>query len=69
MNSGTFGKMVGRLKKRRWFRLTLFVAAGAAFGLTYYSFAACTTGACILTSHWYVTTAYGAFMGLVASRI
>ena len=50
----------------KYIKLITYSAAGAALGYGYYFFIGCTSGgSCPLTSHWYVTTFYGMFMGVV----
>jgi hypothetical protein len=50
----------------KYIKLITYSAAGAALGYGYYYFIGCTSGGgCPLTSHWYVTTIYGMFMGIV----
>ena len=39
---------------------------GSALGFSYYYFIGCNSGACPITSKWYVSTIYGAFFGIVA---
>lgn len=45
----------------------LIVLAGAAAGFLYQHFVGCRTGTCAITSSPYISTLYGAGMGLVAS--
>lgn len=40
-------------------------AIGALLGYAYYYFIGCNSGACPLTSNWYVTTLYGLVAGIV----
>jgi hypothetical protein len=37
--------------------------AGAAFGYAWYRVVGCSSGACPLTSRWWTSTLYGAFVG------
>lgn len=48
-------------------KIVLFVLGGAAFGFAWYRLVGCRTGACVITSNPYVSTLYGAVMGLLAS--
>jgi hypothetical protein len=43
----------------------LAVLLGAAGGYSYYHFVGCATGTCPITSNPYISTGYGAFLGLV----
>lgn len=41
------------------------VLGGAGLGYAYYYFIGCRTGSCPLTSNPWISTLYGAFMGLI----
>ncbi|MCB0729774.1 MAG: hypothetical protein KDC88_01975 [Ignavibacteriae bacterium] len=41
------------------------VVGGAVLGYTYYHFIGCNSGSCAITSNPYISTAYGAFLGLI----
>jgi len=41
------------------------LAVGAIFGFLYYYYIGCASGSCAITSNPYISTAYGAMMGLV----
>jgi hypothetical protein len=49
-------------------RLALFVALGALAGFAWYRFVGCRTGTCAITSNPYMSTLYGALMGLLLGR-
>ncbi|MBI5326313.1 MAG: hypothetical protein HZB41_13745 [Ignavibacteriae bacterium] len=49
----------------KYIKIGLFTALGAGLGFAYYYFVGCRNGSCPLTSNWYMTTMYGALMGLV----
>ncbi len=48
-----------------WLKRALLVGAGSAAGFAYYYFVGCASGSCPITSNPYVSTAYGALVGLV----
>jgi uncharacterized membrane protein YedE/YeeE len=54
--------------RRRLLTTTLFVTGGAIVGFGYYYFVGCQTGTCPLTSNPYISTAYGALVGLLFGR-
>ena len=41
------------------------VVAGAILGYSYYHFIGCSSGTCPITSNPFISTAYGAFVGLI----
>lgn len=41
------------------------IFGGAILGYAYYHFIGCNSGTCPITSNPYISTAYGAFMGLI----
>lgn len=49
-------------------RQLIFAAAGAAAGFAYHKLVGCRTGACPITANPYLSAAYGAVMGFLASR-
>ena len=54
-------------KAKRTLRLSLFIVGGGALGFAYYRFIGCSSGTCPITSNPYISTAYGAMMGLLMS--
>ena len=48
-------------------RILLGVLLGAAAGYAYYRFVGCASGACPITSNPWISTAYGAGLGLLLS--
>ncbi len=53
--------------KNKWVRSGCFITIGALCGFAYYYFIGCTSGTCPLTSNPYVSSGYGAVVGLVVS--
>ncbi len=47
----------------------LLTLAGAVGGYLYYRFVGCATGTCAITSNPYISTVYGAVMGLLIGII
>ncbi len=54
-------------KSPKWLRPLLFVTGGAILGFAYYYFIGCQSGACPITSNPWISTAYGAFIGVLLS--
>jgi hypothetical protein len=52
----------------RMLRMVLFVLGGAILGFGYYRIVGCRTGTCPITSSPYISTLYGALIGLLAAR-
>lgn len=50
----------------KYMKFGIYTAIGAVLGYGYYYFIGCNGGACPLTSTWYVSTLYGAAIGLIA---
>jgi len=48
-----------------WRKRILFSLIGALSGYTYYCFVGCSSGACPITGNPWISTAYGAGMGLI----
>lgn len=48
-------------------RLLLGLILGGAAGFAYYKLVGCSTGSCPLTSNPWITTLYGAAMGLLVT--
>ncbi len=49
-------------------KLVVSVAAGAVLGWLYYRFVGCRSGACPITSNPWISTGYGALLGLLLGR-
>lgn len=48
-------------------RLVIGVVLGGVAGFAYYRFVGCSSGACPITSNPYISTVYGAVMGVLVS--
>jgi len=46
-------------------KMLLGVVLGGLAGYAYYRFVGCSSGSCPITSNPYISTIYGAFMGLL----
>lgn len=49
----------------RWSKRILPVLIGAAGGYAYYHYIGCITGSCPITANPYISTGYGAIIGLL----
>lgn len=49
----------------RWLKRTLLLAGGGAAGFAYYYIIGCASGSCPITSNPFISTAYGAVVGIV----
>jgi len=58
---------MGSLFKNRWFKTFAFLLIGGAGGFAYYYFIGCNGGTCPISSNPYISTTYGAVMGLLLS--
>lgn len=45
----------------------LSILVGAALGFGWYRMVGCSSGSCPITSRWWTSTLYGAFVGWMAS--
>ncbi|MFC1584303.1 DUF6132 family protein [Fibrobacterota bacterium] len=50
-------------------KIIMGVLIGAAAGFGYYKFIGCASGACPITSNPWISTIYGAVMGLLIAKI
>jgi hypothetical protein len=50
---------------KRYIKMLSGLAVGAIFGFLYYYYIGCASGSCAITSNPYISTGYGAMMGLV----
>lgn len=48
-----------------WVKRGLLALAGGSAGFAYYYFVGCVTGSCPITSNPYISTGYGALIGIV----
>jgi hypothetical protein len=53
--------------KKAAFKRILWILGGGLAGFAWYYFVGCAIGACPISSNPYISTAYGAFMGVLAS--
>ncbi len=54
------------MKLRLWKRLG-WIAGGGIAGFAWYYFVGCTSGSCPISANPYISTGYGALMGVLAS--
>ena len=50
---------------KRYIKMLSGLGGGALLGFLYYYYIGCASGSCAITSNPYISTAYGALMGLV----
>ena len=55
------------LRQSIWFKRSGFAAIGALMGFAYYYFIGCYNGTCPISGDPYISTGYGAMMGLLLS--
>lgn len=51
--------------KKRYQKMLSGLGVGALLGFAYYYFIGCASGSCAITSNPFISTAYGAMIGLV----
>jgi len=54
---------------KRFKLILIFGAIGAAGGFLYWKFVGCLSGTCPIKSIWYMSTLYGAVIGMLAGSI
>jgi hypothetical protein len=52
---------------KKWIKRSVFTITGASAGFAYYYFIGCNSGTCPISSNPYISTAYGAVMGMIIS--
>ncbi len=50
---------------KRYIKMLSGLVIGASLGFLYYYYVGCVSGTCAITSNPYISTGYGALMGLV----
>lgn len=50
---------------KRYIKMLSGLGVGAVLGFAYYYYIGCASGTCAITSNPYISTAYGAMIGLV----
>jgi len=53
------------MMNKRYMKMLSGLALGAVLGYLYYYYIGCASGSCAITSNPFISTAYGAMMGLV----
>lgn len=53
------------LIKNKYTKLSIAAVIGSLLGFAYYYYVGCATGTCPITSNPYISTAYGAVLGLI----
>ena len=54
-----------KIFQNKWFKVGLYGSIGMIAGFAYYYFIGCTSGSCPITSNPWLSTGYGALVGLV----
>ena len=60
------GRPAGERKRKMLLHTLIYVGAGGLLGFAYHKLVGCGTGACPITANPYISTLYGAFVGLIA---
>lgn len=55
------------IAQKKWIKRSVFAVTGAAAGFAYYYFIGCNSGTCPISSNPFISTAYGAVMGMIIS--
>ena len=53
------------MMRSKWFKRAAAVLLGSAGGFAYYYFIGCASGTCPITSSPYISTGYGALIGVI----
>jgi hypothetical protein len=65
MQTSGFQKWKSGFRSRKMIKIAIGVVVGAALGFAYYRFIGCAGGACPITRNPYISTIYGALVGLL----
>jgi hypothetical protein len=60
------GKPATERKRKMLLHTLIYVGAGGAVGFAYHKLVGCSSGACPITANPYISTLYGALVGLIA---
>ena len=55
------------ITQKQWIKRLIFAVGGASAGFAYYYYIGCNSGTCPISSNPYISTAYGAVVGIIVS--